>query len=201
LPDRLKESVVAFLRSIPAPLRQTVHTVCTDRYEGYIAAVREAVKTARNVVDRFHVTEKYPEAADLLRRQELKRLKADLPEEEYKPLKGSLWAFRKEPEDLKPDERQALARRFTLAPKLKLAYAFREQLSAIFEPDLSKKVAKLKIQAGIKRVKASGLKCFADFLKTLKHWWAEITNYFISRANSGFVEGFNNKLKVLKHRS
>jgi len=28
----------------------------------------------------------------------------------------------------------------------------------------------------------------------------EITNYFVSRQTSGFVEGFNNKVKVLKRR-
>ena len=52
----------------------------------------------------------------------------------------------------------------------------------------------------MQRVQKSGLKCFDEFLKTLEHWWEEITNYFIDRANSGFVEGLNNKLKVLKRR-
>ena len=28
----------------------------------------------------------------------------------------------------------------------------------------------------------------------------EIANYFVQRENSGFVEGFNNRLKVLKRR-
>ncbi|MEE4376289.1 MAG: transposase, partial [Candidatus Competibacteraceae bacterium] len=28
----------------------------------------------------------------------------------------------------------------------------------------------------------------------------EITNYFLDRQTSGFVEGFNNKIKVLKRR-
>jgi transposase len=200
LPDRLKDTVVAFLRTIPEHLSQTIHTVCTDMYEGYIEAVREEVKTARIVVDRFHVSEKYHEAADILRKQELKRLKTELPEEAYQQLKGSLWAFRKKPEDLNPEECQVLERLFFLAPKLKLAYDLRQQLTAIFEQQISKKIAKIKIQAWIKRVKASGLKCFDDFLKTLTNWWEEITNYFVSRANSGFVEGFNNKLKVLKRR-
>jgi transposase len=34
----------------------------------------------------------------------------------------------------------------------------------------------------------------------LDNWWEEITNNFIDRASSGFVEGLNNKLKVLKRR-
>lgn len=200
LPDRLKDTVVAFLRSIPAQLRQTIHTVCTDMYAGYTEAVREELPTARIVIDRFHVAEKYHDAADTLRKQELKRLKAELPEEEYKQLHGHLWAFRKKPSDLKPEEQAVLERLFALAPKLKLAYDLRQQLTAIFEQHLSPKVAKIKIRAWMKRVRKSGLKCFDDFLKTLTHCWTEITNYFVARANSGFVEGFNNKLKVLKRR-
>jgi transposase len=70
----------------------------------------------------------------------------------------------------------------------------------IFEQNISKMVAKIKIQAWIKRVEKSELTCFDDFLKTLNHWWEEITNYFVGRDNSGFVEGLNNKLKVLKRR-
>lgn len=200
LADRLKDTVVAFLRSIPAHLRQTIHTVCSDMYEGYTEAVREELKTAQLVIDRFHVAEKYHDAADTLRKQELKRLKNELPEEEYKQLKGNLWAFRKKPEDLKPEEQQVLTRLFSYAPQLALAYSLRLQLTAIFEQQISRKVGKIKIRAWMRRVKKSGLKCFDDFLKTLMNWWEEITNYFVDRANSGFVEGFNNKLKVLKRR-
>ncbi|MDM8526026.1 transposase, partial [Desulfococcaceae bacterium HSG8] len=49
-------------------------------------------------------------------------------------------------------------------------------------------------------VRSSGLKCFDSFLKTLEKNFGEITNYFISRQTSGFVEGLNNKIKVIKRR-
>lgn len=42
--------------------------------------------------------------------------------------------------------------------------------------------------------------CFASFLKLLDRWQDRITNYFHNHQTSGFVEGFNNKLKVLKRR-
>jgi transposase len=111
-----------------------------------------------------------------------------------------MWAFRKKPADLRTEERQVLKKLWKVAPKLKQAYDLRQQLTAIFEQAISKTVAQRKIQAWMRRVKKSGLKCFDEFLKTLEHWWEEITNYFIDRANSGFVEGLNNKLKVLKRR-
>jgi transposase len=200
LPDREKGSVVAFLRSIPQRLSETIHTVCCDMYEGFTQAVREELPTVRIVVDRFHVTRYYYQAADDLRQSELKRLKQELPRAEYQLLKGSLWAFRKQPEDLRPEERQVLRKLWKYAPKLKQAYNLRQQLTAIFDQALSPAVGKRKIQAWIKRVRMSGLICFNQFLKTLEHWWEEITNYFVDRASSGFVEGLNNKLKVLKRR-
>jgi transposase len=41
---------------------------------------------------------------------------------------------------------------------------------------------------------------FDGFLTTLDNWLDEITNYFLERQTSGFVEGFNNRIKVLKRR-
>jgi len=200
LADRQKDTVVEFLRSIPERLKKTIHTVCCDMYEGYIEAVREELETAQIVIDRFHVTRSYRDGVDELRKTELKRLKDELPEEEYKTVKGSLWACRKKREDLRPEERKVLKQLFLFSPKLKLAYDLQEQLGHIFEQSISKTAAKVKIQAWKKRVSASQLKCFDVFLKTLEHWWEEILNYFVLRRNSGFVEGFNNKLKVLKRR-
>lgn len=200
LADREKDTVVAFLRSIPQRLSQTIQTVCCDMYEGFSEAVREEVPSAWIVVDRFHVTRAYHRAADELRHSELQRLKKGLPAEEYQQLKGSLWAFRKSPADLRPEECQVLQRLWGYAPQLKQAYDLREQLTAIFEQDLSKVAAQHKIRAWIHQVQHSGLRCFDAFLQTLEHWWEEITNYFLERASSGFVEGFNNKLKVLKRR-
>lgn len=200
LADRQKETVVEFLRSIPERLKKTIHTVCSDMYEGYIEAVRAELKTSQIVIDRFHVTRSYRDGVDEYRKAELRRLKEELPEEEYKTLKGSLWACRKKREDLRPEERKVLKQLFQHAPKLKLAYDLQEQLTAIFDQSISKTAAKIKIQSWKKRVVVSGLKCFDAFLKTLERWWEEILNYFVQRCNSGFVEGFNNKLKVLKRR-
>jgi transposase len=200
LENREKETVIEFLRSIPVRLLKTIQTVCSDMYEGFTEAVREEVQSAQLVIDRFHVTRKYREALDTLRKQELKRLKQELSSETYAQLKGAMWALRKKPADLKPEERKVLHSLFSFSPHLKRAYTLQLQLTAIFDENISKSTAQTKIKAWMKRVKRSQLTCFDDFLKTLTHWWEEITNFFLQRANSGFVEGFNNKIKVLKRR-
>jgi len=200
LEDRKKDTVIEFLRSIPVRLAKTIDTVCCDMYEGFTEAVREELPKANIVIDRFHVTQHYSKAADKLRQQELKRLKNELPKEEYQLLKGNMWAFRKKKADLNPKERKVLRKFFSYSPNLKHAYQLREQLTAIFNREISKSTAKRKLRTWIRRVQRSDLTCFDAFIKTLENWFEEITNFFIHRDTSGFVEGFNNKIKVLKRR-
>lgn len=200
LPDRQKDTVIDFLRSIPQRLQESIHTICCDMYEGFTEAVREELPHVRLVIDRFHVARAYRDGLDDLRKQELKRLKAELPTSDYRQLKGSLWALRKKPADLTVEEKRCLRLLFRYSPNLKQAYDLQQQLTAIFDQHLSPTTAKTKIRAWIKRVAKSGLRCFDKFLNTLGRWWEEIINYFINRDNSGFVEGLNNKLKVLKRR-
>ena len=200
LADREKATVKQFLQGIPAPLAQTIHTLCTDMYEGYIQAVREVLSHVRIVIDRFHVAQKYRDAADSVRKRELKRLKQELPKAEYQQLKGSLGAFRKNQADLSPEEQERLARLFAYSPELQAAYILREELTTIFNQAQSLPEAQEQIRAWQECVRHSGLSCFDDFLNTLDRWWKEITNYFVHRDSSGFVEGLNNKIKVLKRR-
>ena len=51
------------------------------------------------------------------------------------------------------------------------------------------------------KVASSNVRTFDKFVKTLKKCWEGITNYFLERESSGFVEGLNNKLKVIKRQS
>jgi len=200
LPGHEKAEVVEFLRSIPLRILQRVQSVCCDLWEAYTEAVREEIPSARIVIDRFHVVKHYRDAADQVRKQELLRLKKALPKEQYQKLNGSFRAFRKNAKDLNKAERKILRRFFEHSASAKQAYVLRERLTAIFEMNLSKKQAQAKILGWIRQVLNSGLHCFDDFLKLLQTWWEEITNYFIRRETSGFVEGFNNKVKVLKRR-
>jgi transposase len=200
LPGHEKAVVVEFLRLIPQRILQRVQAVCCDLWEAYTEAVREEIPTARIVADRFHVARHYREAADDLRKQELHRLKKELPPEDYQKLKGSMHAFRKNARDLNREERKTLKRFFKHSASAKQAYTLRERLTTIFDRSLSQKQAQAKLRRWVQQVRESGLHCFDRFLNLLDTWWQEITNYFIRRENSGFVEGFNNKVKVLKRR-
>src|SRR5467141_1174935 len=201
LPDRKKATVKTLLSSIPQRVRQTIHSVCTDRYEGFVNAAKEVFgKRVKIVMDRFHVAKLYRRGLDSLRKYECKRLKQELSEEAYGQFKGAMWALRKSEETLTDDEKDVLVRLFAHSPCLKMAYEFCHDLTSIFDTQLRKREGKRQLRQWMKKVRASKLHCFDRFLTTLEHWIDDIANYFIDRHTSGFVEGFNNKLKVVKRR-
>lgn len=203
--DRKKETVRAFLESIPRRLQPTMQKVCTDMWDGYVNAVEEFAAahidvSLEVVVDRFHVAKNYRECVDKVRKKECRRLKMELPTEEYEKLKGMMWIVRQNNRDLTAIEREKLNLLFEHAPDLKLAYTFREELTSIFELNLTVDEGKDRLIKWCHKVRRSTLTCFDKFLTTLDNWIDKIANYFSGRLSSGFVEGLNNKVKVLKRR-
>jgi transposase len=206
LPDRKKKTVRQFLETVPKRLWRTMETACTDMWEGYVNAVKEFAAAHPEVsidvvVDRYHVAKNYRECVDQVRKLERRRLKKLLTETEYEEIvKGMMWIVRKNNQDLAADERKELNRLFEYSPKLKLAYTFREELTAIFEMRLTKEQAKERLIKWRDKVRRSELTCFDKFLTTLNNWLDEVINYFVNRLSSGFVEGLNNKIKTIKRR-
>jgi transposase len=201
LSDRKKTTVKLFLSDMPRKLRKTIQAVCSDMYDGFIHAAKEIFgKQVKIVIDRFHVAKLYRKGLDTLRKQELRRLKQELSEEEYTQLQGAMWALRKKEDKRTDEEKDVLARLFIYAPQLKVADELCNTLTRIFEKDITKRRAKFALKNWMHGVKDSALHCFDTFLKTLEKWMDEIANYFLDRQTSGFVEGFNNKIKVIKRR-
>jgi transposase len=201
LKDRSKATVKAFFSSIPKRLRKTVRFLCTDLYDGFINATKEVFgRRIRIVADRFHVAKLYREGVEDLRKKELRRLKRTLPAATYKRFKGAMWALRKREGDLTAEERDVIDLLFQHSPRLQQVVLFRDELTAIFDQTLTPKQAKLMLNGWAARVKRSPVRCFDRFINTLMLRKEEISNYFVERLNSGFVEGLNNKIKVIKRR-
>jgi transposase len=75
LADRNKATVRQFLETIPSHLRATLHTVCTEMWDGYVNAVQEFAAAHDDValavvIDRFHVAKHYRDEVDQLRKRE-----------------------------------------------------------------------------------------------------------------------------------
>lgn len=201
LENREKATVKAFLSSIPKHLRDTVREVCSDMYEGYTEAAREVFGAGVAItVDRFHVAKLYRSAVDGQRKKEMRRLKKELPKEEYEKFKGAMWVVRKRPEELDGREKETLRNLFAHSPVLMMTYLYACALTGIFDRPLSKAEAEEHLRAWMRLVREQEATGFEKFLNTLDEKMDMITNYFVRRSSSGFVEGINHKIRVIMGR-
>ena len=201
LEGRHKDTVLKFFKSIPKRLRGTVSAVCSDLYEGYVNAAKEVFGERVVVADRFHVAKLYRKKLVDIRKSELKRLKDKLEDKEYKALKPAIAILRKGRDYFTKEEQEVVNTLFKHSPKLQLAYAFSHRLTTIFNSHITQSQAKEEFMKWIEDANSSELKSrFKNFIETLTKHIDEVCNYFIDRNSSGFVEGFNNKLKVLTRR-
>jgi len=197
---RLKEDIKEFLNSIPSHLKKTVKTLCTDMYDGFVNAATSVFSDKVVVIDRYHVAKLYREPLDKLRIAEMQRLKGELSAEEYTKLEGVMWSLRKKYECLTEANKLALDTLYEYSPSLKKAHGYALKLTHIFNTHSNRKLGLAKLDRWIISVQKSDSKCFDKFIGTLKKYKPYIANYFKKRRNSGFVEGLNNKIKVVKRR-
>jgi transposase len=200
LEGRTKKSVKEFFESIPKSLKKTVKAVCTDMYDGFVQAAIEVFGSQAVVIDRYHLAKLYRAPLDKLRIKEMRRLKSELPAEEYTKLEGMMWVLRTHHECLSEADKSKLTLLYKHSPALKEAHEYALKLTHVFNTKCNRKVALGKLNRWIKSVENSSVKCFGTFIKTLNKYKSSVLNYFKNRKNSGFVEGLNNKIKVDKRR-
>lgn len=200
LPDRLKPPVKAFLEAIPAPLKATIQTACTDMADGAVPAVEEVLPGVTVGVDRFHVAPSYRASGEQLRNQERQRLKPDRPAVEDEPLKGVLGRGRPDWTALSEAEPDRLLPLFRHSPALQQTYCWRHLLTGIVNSSFTKAQAPEARERWGEQVRARGVHGFAGVLTTRANWREEISHYFLPRQRSGGVDGLNHKLQGLKRR-
>lgn len=201
LKDRKKATLKKFLKKIPSRIRKQVETVCVDLYDGFMNAAKEVFpKKTAITADRFHVAKLYRNCIETLRKREMKRLKKSLSKKDYESLKGVMWTLRKSKDNLSLKDKEQLDFLFSHSPNLEKAYHLMNELTMIFDTGYNRFQGKHRINRWIRKVQRSGLKCFNTFINTLQKFKHEIANYFVNKRSSGFVEGLNNKIKVIKKR-
>jgi len=200
LKGREKSTLKAFLKKIPSKLKRTITGYCCDMNEGYINAAIEVLKNTPIIIDRFHVAKLYRKCLINLRKSELIRLRKQLTSKQYGNLKLAIAILRRNVELVTTEERKELDKLFKHSPKLQTGYRLCRQLTSIYNSKIGRRSATNKINRWIEEVEDSDLECFNSFIGTLKKYKTHIIQYFKGRYTSGFVEGFNNKIKVIKRR-
>ena len=107
--------------------------------------------------------------------------------------------FRRRPEDLKPEQTDALETLFGEVPTLGVIYHLRWEATAIFDTVQDVATAAKAVQDWIATARESGLD-WQPFITMLEGHWDGILAYFVHRRTSGPVEGINNKVRVVMRR-
>ena len=100
-------------------------------------------------------------------------------------------------ESLNYEEQLKLGHLFTHYPELATAWNLKESLREWYKSS-SRAEAEVSLCHWEGSVRKSGLKEFGAGLPMFRNWRNEILNYFDHRVTNGFVEGKNNRIKVIK---
>ena len=107
--------------------------------------------------------------------------------------------FRRRPEDLEPEQAEALEALFEKVPALGVIYHLRWEATAIFDTAQDVATAAKAVRDWIATARESALD-WQPLITTLEGHWAGILAYFVDRRTSGPVEGINNKVRVVMRR-
>ena len=110
----------------------------------------------------------------------------------------------KQPEKLSKSERFYLERYTEMSPLLKKAYALKQAFCewfALAKRESNIAVIKEGLVAFYEQVKEAKVPAFEKAIETLKNWQTEILNSFSYGYSNGFLEGINNKTKMMKRNA
>ena len=129
LPDRKKDTLLAYFAPWPASAREAVEQVALDLWETYQQVAEACFPQARPVADRFHVMKNLTDRVTAARRQ----IQRALPEAARQTLKGCRWLLVRNETDLSEADQARLEAMFRLAPDLGGLHRLKEDFRAIFE--------------------------------------------------------------------
>ncbi|QVL30285.1 transposase [Telmatocola sphagniphila] len=120
--------------------------------------------------------------------------------EARKKLRSQMHDFRRRPEDLKPEQVQALEDLFEKVPSLGTIYHLRWEATKIFDSAPNRAEASRLLEDWIVQARETEMD-WEPFITMLKNNWEGILAYFEERKSSGPVEGLNTKIRVVLRRS
>ena len=145
------------------------------------------------VADRYHVVRQVYWAMERVRKTEQNKLSKRL----RKYFKKSRSLLSKSIEKLTEEEMNRLSLMFEIAPRLADAYRLKNEFLSVIRTK-SSAYRKQKLLDWLQSAEIMDLSEFYDCTKAYRNWFHEILNSMDVPWSNGFIEGCNNKTKVLK---
>jgi transposase len=166
--------------------------VAMDMSAAYWKAVRDNLREAAIVFDKFHIVKLVQEKLDELRRALVRQAEKIVKS----PIKGLRYLLLTRREHLPADKLQRLDEALQFNQPLFTAYDLKEELTLLWEqPTLQ--AMEVFLQDWCHRAAQTGIRLFQSLAKTLLGHRSGILSWFTHRINSGRMEGINNKIRTL----
>lgn len=198
--DRRKETLENWIKNLTNEFKNCLKSVSIDLWKGYRSAVKSLLPDVEIVADRFHVQQNLNRSLDNIRKIKnlnLQELNLNADDDEINEQINLKYILLKNREDLSSKQQRILGKIFKIYPDLKEYYELKEEFREIFNTSENAEIGKKRVHAWLLKVVRNDNQKFFGFVKTLLNWDLEITNYFHDKITSGFVEGVNNKLKLI----
>ena len=195
--ERTEEAVRPFFTKEMGLRRcRTLQIVCMDMWAAYANLVREHAPKAQILFDRFHIVKHLNEAVDAVRRDLWRRLTA----KERTTFKGTRWLLLKNPWNLTGNQKERLSTLVQWNTPLVRACYLKEAFQLFWEYKQPWR-AEQHLRKWMNSAVRSKLEPFKKFAKMLRSHLDGILPWTQIRLSNGAVEGMNNKIKSISHRS
>jgi len=194
--DRTRETVRAFFREIGKRRSGRIQAISMDMWTPYLDVVREQAPQATVCFDRFHVVRHLNEAVDEVRRALVRKLAG--PEKAL--IKGTRFVLLKNPWNLTPKQKQSLTALVRANSPLARAWYLKEDFQRFWDY-VSEGWAEKHLDKWLWWASHSRLAPFQEFARMIRKHRAGILAWTKLRITNGALEGMNNKVKLVSHRS
>ena len=194
LPNRFESDLVKYFSQFSN--KNNVKYFICDMNTHFRQVANICFPQATIVADKYHVIRQVYWAMERVRKNEQNKLSAQF----RKYFKKSRNLLMKRTEKLTDEEMDRLALMFEIAPKLADAYRIKNEFLAVIRSKSSQE-GKQKLVDWLYSVEVMDLAEFHDCTKAYHNWFQEILNSMDVSWTNGYIEGCNNKTKVLKRVS
>ena len=194
--DRTKETLGRFFDELGRRRSRNLQAVSLDMWAPYLDVVRQRAPQATVCFDRFHVVRHLNEAVDEVRRSLVRKLSG--PTKAL--VKGTRFILLKNPWNLTPKQRRALQALVRSNSPLSRAYYLKEDFQRFWDY-LHQRWAAKHLRQWLWWASHSQLEPFKAFARMIRQHLDGILAWTKLRITNGALEGMNNKVKLVSHRS
>jgi transposase len=196
--DRSEASMDQFYRFLEEKKAKRIRLAVMDMWKAFRNSTQHHAPQAAILFDKFHVMKHLGEALDKIRKSEYARLEG----KQRGFIKGQKYTLLSHPQNLTGTARKNLKLLLAANKRLNTAYLLKESFGQLWDYNREAWARKF-FENWRASLKWQRLKPYEKFAEMIERHWDGIAAYCKpeNKVSLGFVEGLNNKIRVIQRRA